>query len=584
MRFSHIVKRGKYYHYVQRVPQDLLQHFPKPSIWKSLKTTDAKAAQVLAAGQEQRTQQLFFQLRSNMLSKELEQRIVASYLQHGADRIESAAMGEKYAPNLKELSPVDKVITKATKQDAVSNLMQEAKVRLAGWTVEDAVNNRTEYLQLVNDAIQDRLKHRQAFVVSDLVDSIADALKKELRLNLTDREHKRLSIQLTDATLQLNNAEEAAISGDWSLLKSLQDRVAASVQTPYASFSDIVDRYLVSYMADRPDNRPGTKADVEVECRVLKEFVGRRSIEEVNTLDMVASIKTMLRKYPKNRLQRYGDKSIHTILKSESGYETISPKTANQYIARMTAIVDYAVENRTLSTANVWKGKRFKITALPEEERLPYDKQDIERLVDALCTKPLWRYNQPKPERFWVVMIALLQGFRLGNITGLHKEHIVDSDGISCFDLVAFGSKGVKRAATAQLVPVHPVLAELGFLKWVDSLDRGKLFQDSADQLSKWYNRKDKHGEGFEPAYVTKDPLKCLYSTRHVFAGDIYASTKDMKLVKDSLGHASDKRNVTSRYTGRAKIEAILSAMESMQLEGVDVVRLKQRAAELFGV
>lgn len=86
----------------------------------------------------------------------------------------------------------------------------------------------------------------------------------------------------------------------------------------------------------------------------------------------------------------------------------------------------------------------------------------------------------------------------------------------------------------------------------------------------------------FEPACMTKDPLKSLYSTRHMFTGDIYFSTGDMKLVKETLGHTSDKRNIINRYTGRAKIKAILSIVEPMQLEGIDVGRLKQRAAKLF--
>lgn len=33
----HIVMRGKWFHFVQRIPTDLLPLFPKPTIWKSLK-------------------------------------------------------------------------------------------------------------------------------------------------------------------------------------------------------------------------------------------------------------------------------------------------------------------------------------------------------------------------------------------------------------------------------------------------------------------------------------------------------------------------------------------------------------------
>jgi hypothetical protein len=45
MRSYHLVKRGNRYHFVCRVPRDLLPLFPTPTIWKSLRA-EARAEYV----------------------------------------------------------------------------------------------------------------------------------------------------------------------------------------------------------------------------------------------------------------------------------------------------------------------------------------------------------------------------------------------------------------------------------------------------------------------------------------------------------------------------------------------------------
>jgi len=77
-----------------------------------------------------------------------------------------------------------------------------------------------------------------------------------------------------------------------------------------------------------------------------------------------------------------------------------------------------------LDKANKWNNETFSVELAEEDKRQAYDDSDIARLVDALCTQELWHYKPPKPERFWVVLIALFHGLRLSNITGLSKRRL----------------------------------------------------------------------------------------------------------------------------------------------------------------
>lgn len=66
--FLRIVLIGSRYYYRVRIPKDLLIHFPSPEIKKSLKTTDIKAARILASNFDEQVQSTFAVLRTARIS------------------------------------------------------------------------------------------------------------------------------------------------------------------------------------------------------------------------------------------------------------------------------------------------------------------------------------------------------------------------------------------------------------------------------------------------------------------------------------------------------------------------------------
>ena len=566
MRLKHIAKRGSRYQYVCRVPQDLKDRFPSPVIYRTLNTTDEKAARVLAASLEYDTQQLFMQLRSTMLSKDIEKRLIALYLQRGVDRLEEQATGQ--------VSGKAKVFA-----DAVAGLGDKC-----GFTPKESRERFATFNNLMSDTIKDMIADQETYLVDNHVDDLAARLNKHNNIKLTAADKKALSIKFLNAGKQLYDAESAMLRGDWSAMEAIKTRAEKELSTPYCDFMTVLEKYQADYIVAKPNVKPGTIEDMQVECRVLLEIIGNTSIEQVNTMTTVTKLKTVLRKYPKNRVQRFGDKSIHTILKNETGYEIINPKTANEYIKRFKSVLDFAGKHKWITSANVAVNELFQTDKAEEEQRLAYDADDITRLIDAMCTKPLWRYNPAKPERFWIILIALFHGLRLGNIVGLTKRDVCQTDkGTWVFAL----RKG-KSKATVRPVAICDSLQLLGFLDWVENLDRDRLFQDSADSFSKWYNRTDTRPdgttyEGFEAAFITKDKKKCLYSLRHSFAGNVFDVTDDFKLTADMMGHSTGGK-VTARYTKATKAETLKEVAEKMNIDGIDLDRLEIRAKELFGI
>ena len=562
MRLKHIIKRGSRYQYVCRVPRDLKSHFPFPVIYRTLGTANEKAARVLAASIEFDTQQLFMQLRSAMLSKDVEKRLIALYLKRGIEDMEAQAQGQ------------------AT---GVNKLLEESFKSMQSSSPKESRERYADFNTGLADDMKEMIADRETFMVAERVDELAVRLKKHNGIKLTDADKKALSIKYLNADKQLYEARSAMLRGEWSLMDAIKEKIEKDLATPYCDFKTALEKYQDDYIVSKPNVKPGTITDMQVECRVLLEIIGNIIITEVNTMSTVTKLKTVLRKYPKNRVQRYGDKSIHTILKNESRYEKINPKTANEYIKRLKAVLDFAGKYKLITSSNAAAGELFRTEKAAEDERSAYDNSDIERLVAAICTQPLWTYGSDKPERFWIILIALFHGLRLGNIVQLTKADMCQTDRGTWVIRMRQG----KTKATVRSVAICDSLILLGFLDWVNSLDRNKLFQDTSDSFSKWYNRDEKRSDGytiqgFESRHVTTDKKKCLYSLRHTFASNVFDVTGDFKITSDMMGHSTSGA-VTARYTKLTKTEALKEVSEKMSLDGIDLDRLEARAKELFG-
>jgi len=575
----HFTLRNGRYYYVRRVPKDLTNHFPSPTLWKSLHTSDKKQAAVASSSYEFQTSQLFLQLRTGMLTPDLEKRLVAAFLAHGASRIQAQATGTKIVtPDA--ISPIDKVFATQNKSDLhLSNL---AQALMPEDTSPDQIKLKLgQHTKHLKERLQ--TKNIEYATVSVDPDYLQEQIKQLAGVKLTKSELKVLCLKLIDSQIQLNEAEYATYDGNWSQLRTLQQSTESVLKEPYVKLSDMLELYMSYYRADRIRVSSGGMRDMEVECQTLLEITGNISLEAFNSMETVTKVKTVLRKYPLNRQQRYKGLALSSILKLRD-YDKIQPVTANEYIKRAKAVVDYALKCKKLSSANVWVDETFETSVPEEDQRKAYDDADVKRLIDALCTKPLWVYAPEKPERFWLVLIALFHGLRLGNITALTKQDIVKMDnGLWCFRL----RKG-KTKATVRPVAICDALILLGFLEWVETLPREQLFQDTAKSFTAWYNHDEKRkdgyiSQGFEPKYVTNEKGKCLHSIRHTFAGNVWEVSSDLKVTADMMGH-STSGSVTGRYAKATKAAKLKEVSEKMSMDAIDLNRLEGRAIELFGL
>lgn len=602
MRTLHIIKRGKRYQFICRIPSDIIHLFPHPIIYKSLKTSDEKIAVLLAISLEHHTQKLFFQIRTGMLNDNIVKGLIAQYLNEHLQFIESDVNGTVPPPpeteNRKDKLRLQKI---HDRKIFTLNLLDSVRTKIGmgrenyesaeKWT-EDIDGRLTEARKSLVLRKTDS-EELWAKIYRRIMHYNNRVKKKKDKISLSDEEKIQLYREFQKAEIKVLEVQKAASVGDLTPYENLKKTVEADVRD-YSNrnilFSNVIDDYKVYYEKSKPNVKIGTIDDMKSECEMLLDIIGDISIKNVNNIRTITKLKDILGKYPRNKKQIYGDKSIHDILKTNHSYVTISKKTANEPIKRLKNIIEYAIKAELVLTSNKASNELFKVDR-SGKPRKSYDLEDVKKLVDALCTKPLWVNKPQRDDRFWVILIALLHGFRLGNIVNLTKKHItLDENNWYCFDLRMFEEEGLLKTENASmLVPIHGVLLLLGFMTWVEKQKTVKLFSDTTHTFSAWYNRKDKNvrgiPSGFEPRYITDDPEKCLHSSRHYFSNELRRAGVDHKAIKEMMGHARSTSDVTSTfYLDRTETSMMKDAHDKMKLVGIDLNRLEARAIELFGL
>ncbi|MFC2967728.1 DUF6538 domain-containing protein [Acidimangrovimonas pyrenivorans] len=212
------------------------------------------------------------------------------------------------------------------------------------------------------------------------------------------------------------------------------------------------------------------------------------------------------------------------------GKPVISDRTVNRYLSSLGAFCDWCVKNGYLDQ-NPVNGM-----ALPKErtsKTLPFTSEQL----NALFASPLftgclsgdeWR-NLAKPgnvqvrdHRHWVPLIMLFSGARPGEIAQLAVSDVRQQHGhwIMHITTEGEGDKSVKTEGSMRVVPIHPELVRLGFIKYRDEQERAgskRLFpgaqRNARGQMMADFSRE--FGRYLERIGIKEGRGLSLYSFRH---------------------------------------------------------------------
>jgi integrase len=245
---------------------------------------------------------------------------------------------------------------------------------------------------------------------------------------------------------------------------------------------------------------------------------------------------------PANREKhnKYEGKSYDTILKMK-GVTPMCKRTVNERLSSISSFFKWCSKHEFMPK-NIADGLIFNIKGKASEERAIYEKEDITKIFENLP------YGDADAHKYWVPIIALYSGMRQSEICQMLKKDIVKIKEIYCFSVNETDpGKSIKTASAQRLVPVHPILLELGFIKYCDKLKgeriwpRLKAGRDGFGQhFQRWYGR-------FNRKFVTESPKKTFHSARHSFINCLKQAGAQETLIKELVGHL-DESITTGRY------------------------------------
>ncbi|MGA0602979.1 DUF6538 domain-containing protein [Caulobacter sp. KR2-114] len=184
--------------------------------------------------------------------------------------------------------------------------------------------------------------------------------------------------------------------------------------------------------------------------------------------------------------------------------------------------------------------------------------------------------------KFWLPLIALFSGMRLDEPGAALAEEVKLEDGVWYFDLRGrplSGARRVKNAQSRRVVPVHPVLIELGFIEYAQAQDQW-LFPDlqhngrqrtATSAISKWFGHWRKANGFHDPARMQDH-----HSFRHSFKDACRAAGLSEDLHDRLTGHAGSANQQISRGYGAGwSVKALGEAMSKVEFPTFPLAELK---------
>ncbi|MGE4259257.1 tyrosine-type recombinase/integrase [Shewanella sp.] len=215
----------------------------------------------------------------------------------------------------------------------------------------------------------------------------------------------------------------------------------------------------------------------------------------------------------------------------------LSIVTVNKRLTRVSALLHWASLN--YGTSNSMDGLSVKVSARVKASKARDALSDskIRQLFREI--PPTTEYKLPY--RAWVPRLAAYTGARLGELAQLYIDDFQVIDNYPCILIRATHSdQSIKTATSERVIPIHPKLIAMGFLKFVDrQRENGheRLFPELrklstrgySHQVSKWFSTfKSKLG------WNERDTL---YGIRHAVATQLKRKEFSSDMVAGLLGH-----------------------------------------------
>jgi integrase len=475
-----VLRDNGYWYYRARVPKDLLRFCKEKEKWIALGTTDREEAEPVFHLVAANKLKEYAELRKQYAAFLGEQRIAAKPVRELiVDRDEAILLAKAFLSEC--LSTPESRKTAREWGGAADDIRGEASSELGDLRDQ---GDRDDGRFLVQSAARGLLQ-RGGYDLSPLQPVHSDFLGLVRRTLIAIRtiELKRLDDDFSDDP------------GD----ADLADFKSTTFSPNKARFQALtVERAIEKLWAEEigPEHK-AQKTIVKYKAAhdLLARFLGKDTLIRDVTREQVVEYRNTLEKMPSNYSKRFAaDISIPKLLEigESAGLPRMSFKTREAYMSLMKRLFRWASANdhvrKDISLGLKIGGKRIP----GRKKRRPFEIAELNTIFKAPvftgCLNDGRDFatpgpNKPKRSRYWLPLIALFTGMRMGEILQLRVGHVrttprgkpflylTDGFGEDDGDEDFIGME-LKTFNSRREVPVHPILVATGFLTFVEDIRR----------------------------------------------------------------------------------------------------------------
>ena len=376
----------------------------------------------------------------------------------------------------------------------------------------------------------------------------------------------------------LINSEEFPVAVLQAIRSLAKEHISKGIEGTgkFYSLGELVTIYMET---PHPTWAIKTREDIKLTLELfLKYLSAETDIRSIRHRVLLTFRDEILMKIPARRglYLKFQEAPLAELVKNH-GKPRLALQTVNHNCVRLGGFFKWCFDHEYIER-NPATNLQIKLDSKVSNERRPYDPEDLKLILtnireDRLCA---W-----KPHKFWIPLISLFSGMRQAEICQLYPDDIVTVNGIPCFDIKADpGRKArLKNRNAERLIPVHPVLLQLGFLDFVQKQAKARRIRNPSDaRLWICLEYAEKYGYShtyeksygrFNRKYITKDPKKVFHSLRHTVANNLKQRGAQESVVAEIMGHAIPGMSF-GRYGKEFHPEVLLKCLKKLDF-GFDV-------------
>lgn len=200
-----------------------------------------------------------------------------------------------------------------------------------------------------------------------------------------------------------------------------------------------------------------------------------------------------------------------------------------------------------------------------KEQTRPYAEFNSDDL--ALLFRSEYAKKMDKPDFYWIPLLAMFSGARLGEIANLKLEDIEEVEGIKVYEICKGKTLGSQRT-----VPIHSQLLELGFWEYVQSLKAKKLTHVVPFRpLDSLGGRAGETWSAWVKSSGITNDRKVFHSFRSTAITDMHNGPSGDAQIRGAVGHTgSSSTDVHNQYIRGIRLINIKKAIETLSFPTVN--------------